>query len=150
MYNNVLSVISICLPRYFCELQSFINPSLRNSMDKNKTLTEMLGCKTLYLPLFGAYSPSLCTKWQSDCAFMNHEYCTVPIGQQRLGFNLRLHLTIGLFVSLDAGVVIWYQNRHMECVQRHVTQEMPYFKTSPSHLQFCWNCKVSVEVQICM
>lgn len=61
----------------------------------------------------------------------------VPIGQQRLGFNLSPHLTIGLFVSLDAGVVIWYQNRHMECVQRHVTQEMPYFKTNLSHLQFC-------------
>lgn len=59
---NIISVISICLPGYFCELQSFINPSSRNSMDKNKTLTDMLGCKTLYLPLFGAYSPSLCTK----------------------------------------------------------------------------------------
>lgn len=40
--------------------------------------------------------------------------------------------------------MIWYQNRHMECVQRHVTQEMPCFKTNPSHLQFA-ETAVSVE-----
>lgn len=37
MYN-ILSVISVCLPRYFCELQSFINPSSRSSMDKKKKI----------------------------------------------------------------------------------------------------------------
>lgn len=56
-----------CLPRYFCKLQNFINPSSRKSMDKNKILTEKLGIKTLYLPpfdseCFAAYSPTLCTK----------------------------------------------------------------------------------------
>ena len=54
-------------------------------MDKNKTLTEMLGNKTLYLPPFGweyfaAYSPTLCTKWQLDIAFINHDYCSGAYG----------------------------------------------------------------------
>lgn len=48
--------------------------------------------------------------------------------------------------------MIWYRAGQMECVWRHVTQEMPYFKTNLSHLRLlklqslCWSTNMHVAL----